>query len=676
MIYKINQYKLPTYKIEQLEFGKSWKEVNRFRIIMSKGHSVFLKWIQNLIWLNPSYNSFWNLGLYLIKLTFLLISLTSSNYQHSICPINIAHTTHIDEDCYRFHFYDTVWMHHPSFQAPEASSSIPSANIGGLIYLQLTLLIDSGCAVNILCPSVIKATKATPLAENHPRIFQTIAGYSKEYCHYLEPICTTETGTKINLQPFLIRQQPLTQKTNANELNEFIKTHLTCFIETNHLPTINPLSSAPTIHGIVGIDNLDYFGTDHTAKFPILSNKYPMLRIFKSKLNNLHFISGTVPKAIIPQNPLKIFSPVCQLSTCCIKTLASNLINDVQLNSLGCEDHQYSPLCKNCCEANGERKSDISWDEACNLVEFQTNSDGSKTAIARYAWIQDPKMIFCTSNYTSAKQHAIKEHKSLLNKFGKNEGIKIIQQQIEKYTATGAYQILTQKEAKNLLLTPHHFIRTSLIENHRSKSTPLRTILDPSSYVKECKSSFNANLVTLPTKQTNISFILLGFFLYEYPLSQDIESAFHGTKLIKSDQLFQLIMSFDFTKENWTDHPVIIRVLSLIFGSAQSPTLMEITIRKICQFLEPPYNNILKHQRMVDNILTSFRDIPSLKKTEQIFTKIFNKHGFKLKPSDTSEAVSKISLSKDQEIEQILGIMWNKKQDTIGPNYNFNIGKK
>ena len=129
---------------------------------MSKGHSVFLKWIQNLIWLNPSYNSFWNLGLYLIKLTFLLISLTSSNYQHSICPINIAHTTHIDEDCYRFHFYDTVWMHHPSFQAPEASLYIPSANIGGLIYLQLTLLIDTGCAVNILCPPVIKATKGLP----------------------------------------------------------------------------------------------------------------------------------------------------------------------------------------------------------------------------------------------------------------------------------------------------------------------------------------------------------------------------------------------------------------------------------------------------------------------------------------------------------------------------------
>ena len=79
---------------------------------------------------------------------------------------------------------------------------------------------------------------------------------------------------------------------------------------------------------------------------------------------------------------------------------------------------------------------------------------------------------------------------------------------------------------------------------------------------------------------------------------------------------------------------------------------------------------------MVDNILTSFRDIPSLKKKEQISTKIFINHGFKLKPSDTSEAVSKVSLSKDQEIEQILGIIWNKKQDTIGPNYNFNIGKK
>ena len=58
------------------------------------------------------------------------------------------------------------------------------------------------------------------------------------------------------------------------------------------------------------------------------------------------------------------------------------------------------------------------------------------------------------------------------------------------------------------------------------------------------------------------------------------------------------------------------------------------------------------------NILTSFRNIPSLKKTEQIFIKISNNHGFKLKPSDTSEAVSKVSLSKCQEIEH----NWSKLQ--------------
>lgn len=64
-------------------------------------------------------------------------------------PINIAHSTHIDENAYKFHCYDTLWIHHPSFQQP-STNNIPSKIIRGLVFLLLTVLVDTGCAISIL----------------------------------------------------------------------------------------------------------------------------------------------------------------------------------------------------------------------------------------------------------------------------------------------------------------------------------------------------------------------------------------------------------------------------------------------------------------------------------------------------------------------------------------------
>merc|ERR1711954_447601 len=62
-------------------------------------------------------------------------------------PINIAHSTHIDENTYKFHCYDTVWIHHPSFQTP-STSNIPSTIISisrhGLCHFHTMSLSHSG----------------------------------------------------------------------------------------------------------------------------------------------------------------------------------------------------------------------------------------------------------------------------------------------------------------------------------------------------------------------------------------------------------------------------------------------------------------------------------------------------------------------------------------------------
>ena len=73
--------------------------------------------------------------------------------------------------------------------------------------------------------------------------------------------------------------------------------------------------------------------------------------------------------------------------------------------------------------------------------------------------------------------------------------------QINKYTGPGAYKLLSKGEADKVMSKPHHFINSQLVENTKSKSTPIRTVLDGTSYNHEAQTSVNAIMHKMQCKQ-------------------------------------------------------------------------------------------------------------------------------------------------------------------------------
>ena len=93
----------------------------------------------------------------------------------------------------------------------------------------------------------------------------------------------------------------------------------------------------------------------------------------------------------------------------------------------------------------------------------------------------------------------------------------------------------------------------------------------------------NAILSKLPMKQNPITPILMSFMIHAYPLSMDISSAFHIVEMAKEYQNFQLIAGFDTSFDDWEKHPIVIRCLSLVYGSSQSCQLLEAGLNGLCK---------------------------------------------------------------------------------------------
>ena len=83
------------------------------------------------------------------------------------------------------------------------------------------------------------------------------------------------------------------------------------------------------------------------------------------------------------------------------------------------------------------------------------------------------------SNYLSSLKQSVSEHKRIIK--NNPNGKQMIKDQINKYTGTGAYKLLSKSEADKVMSRPHHFINSQLVENAKSKSTPIRTVLDGTS---------------------------------------------------------------------------------------------------------------------------------------------------------------------------------------------------
>ena len=118
----------------------------------------------------------------------------------------------------------------------------------------------------------------------------------------------------------------------------------------------------------------------------------------------------------------------------------------------------------------------------------------------------------------------------------------------QKYINFGAFTILSEQEGKSVLKGPHYFIKSFMVRNDKSISTPKRQVMHTLAYNYESKTSLNASMHRIPCRTADMALVILSFMIYEFPISLDIANAFHNVLIENSQKRFQLMMSFKFKK--------------------------------------------------------------------------------------------------------------------------------
>lgn len=99
-------------------------------------------------------------------------------------------------------------------------------------------------------------------------------------------------------------------------------------------------------------------------------------------------------------------------------------------------------------------------------------------------------------------------------------------------------------------------------------------------------SSFNFAQLKPPNLIKCLLWRLQPFLLYQVPFSADIGHAYRRVGEKEELQVFQLLVSFDFTKSDWYNHPIIVRQKTLLYGGILSETILELVIRRAAKSMQ------------------------------------------------------------------------------------------
>ena len=140
----------------------------------------------------------------------------------------------------------------------------------------------------------------------------------------------------------------------------------------------------------------------------------------------------------------------------------------------------------------------------------------------------------------------------------------------------------------------------------------------------------------LPCRSPKQGNILLSFILYPKPVSLDVSAAFHCIKVLESPRQFQNIITFDFSKKDWKQHPLEIFNKSLSFRVKQSSPICEGVMRKVARKASPHLKSKMLYSRDVDNIVWSQRCERELTNNKQELRSLMESHCLPLKEMETN----------------------------------------
>ena len=69
--------------------------------------------------------------------------------------------------------------------------------------------------------------------------------------------------------------------------------------------------------------------------------------------------------------------------------------------------------------------------------------------------------------------------------------------------------------------------------------------------------------------------------MYTAAYSSDVKSAYRKLQVSKDDRRFQLLIFFDFSKEDWINFPIIVEQINLPFGIKQAGVFLELVLYEV-----------------------------------------------------------------------------------------------
>ena len=254
----------------------------------------------------------------------------------------------------------------------------------------------------------------------------------------------------------------------------------------------------------------------------------------------------------------------------------------------------------------------------------------------------------------------------------------IIQDQKEK----GIVEAVDHEPTGKAFYLPHKPVIRELAE-----TTKIRIVFDASAKTSSSAASLNDCLETGPPTQNLIWDILIRNQSRPITLSGDIKQAFLQIRVREAERD---VLRFHWVTDMDRNKKETLRFTRVLFGLSQSLFLLGGTIEQLLCSKEGEYPEEVEEIRQsiyVDDLLLSSNRPEDLEELRQKTVKIFNTAGFELhkwhsndqsletiqkeidKFESSGETYAKQQVGASSEETKLLGLAWNKKDDTLAINF-------
>ena len=227
-----------------------------------------------------------------------------------------------------------------------------------------------------------------------------------------------------------------------------------------------------------------------------------------------------------------------------------------------------------------------------------------------------------------------------------------------------------QQSKLNSFYLPHH-----AVSKPESTSTAVRVVFNGS---KKTKSGFSLNDVLYPGPilQSDIIQIILGWRMYKYVFTGDIQKMYWKIMVHENDRQYQLILF----RPRHHDAVSTYQLKTVTFGINSAPFLALRTLQQLsqdCQKIFPLASEILKEEIYVDDILSGGHSIDEAQEKQSKITQALYSASFPFKKITSNSSILLSQVAREDLLDEeflkfdesstvkTLEIRWNAMEDVF-----------